>query len=106
MMIDDSRAGRIPLIGGALCLDFVNTVGNHAGDQPSEWLTTYAELLAWGRRAGALGDVEASVLRKEALRHPKRASRLLERAREIREALFRVLGAVVSSGAIPGGDLK
>jgi predicted RNA-binding Zn ribbon-like protein len=43
------------LVGGALCLDFVNTVDpRHAADR-REYLDSYLALAAWGRHAATVG---------------------------------------------------
>ena len=40
------------LVGGALCLDFVNTVDARHAPGRREYLNSYPALLAWSRRAG------------------------------------------------------
>src|SRR5437762_2931041 len=78
------------LIGGRLCLDFVNTVGGRrprSKDDRSavarEKLTGWPELVSWGVAAGAL---PASARR--AAREPAGA---LTRARALREAIHALL---------------
>lgn len=43
------------LIGGALCLDFVNTVDPRHSSDRREYLDSYPALAAWGRYAGTTG---------------------------------------------------
>jgi predicted RNA-binding Zn ribbon-like protein len=79
------------LLGGVLCLDFVNTV-SWRGDQhdPGERLTSYAELLHWAVHAGVLDERAASRLAKAALRRPDEARSVVGSAIELREALARL----------------
>jgi predicted RNA-binding Zn ribbon-like protein len=80
------------LLGGALCLDFVNTV-NWRGrpTAPEDRLTGYDELVFWAWRAGALGRREREALLREGRRRPEAAGRALARAVELREAGARLL---------------
>ena len=67
------------LSGGALCLDFANTIG----DRPSglnERLTSYSDLLSWGRQAGAIGTEEAEKLERRAGRHKGDAKQIIDDA--------------------------
>lgn len=65
----------LPIVGGALCLDFVNTTGARSSGAPRERLTRDADLRAWSRRLG-LGS-------------PGRTT--LARTLELRELLYAVL---------------
>jgi len=42
------------LIGGALCLDFVNTVDPRHASRRREYLDSYPALVAWGGHAGVI----------------------------------------------------
>mgnify|MGYP001148974625 CR=1 FL=1 len=48
------------LIGGVLCLDFVNTVDPRHEPGRREYLDDYAALVAWGVHAGAIETSRAS----------------------------------------------
>src|ERR671921_14713 len=50
------------LLGGALCLDFVNSIEDPAGDAPQDFLTSYPDLVRWGQHAGLITDATASRL--------------------------------------------
>jgi predicted RNA-binding Zn ribbon-like protein len=72
--------------GGDLALDFANTV---EGDPPEkDHLRSYADLVTWARRAGVL---PATV----------RPDGDLERARELRAALYAVFGAMAAGRRPP-----
>ena len=51
-----THAGNLTLTGGALCLDFTNTMDWRLRFQPQEWLTRYADLVAWSRHVQILTD--------------------------------------------------
>jgi predicted RNA-binding Zn ribbon-like protein len=42
-------------IGGAVCLDFVNTASRHPATERIDYLPTYADLVRWARQAGVVG---------------------------------------------------
>jgi predicted RNA-binding Zn ribbon-like protein len=93
------------LSGGALCLDFVNTVGGHRALRPREMLRGYGDLLAWARQAGVLTPAEATRLAARASREPRRAVAALGRARAARERLYRVFAARAAGAEPAAADL-
>ncbi len=84
---------RLDLIGGALCLDFVNTVDEDGGNRVHDYLTNYAELLIWARHSGALTPQVARQLIRAAGRRPLEARRVHQRALELRSVLHRTFVA-------------
>jgi predicted RNA-binding Zn ribbon-like protein len=86
----------IPLVGGSLCLDFVNTTGARASAAPRERLTCYDDLLTWSQRAGVLDAKTALRLRRAAITREKDAARALRRARSVREDLYDLLSAFIA----------
>ena len=78
------------LSGGHLALDFVNTMGGMRGVRPKEHLHTYADLAAFGRKAGALPDSVTSRVVAAAKRRPEEAAAALAAAVALREALYRI----------------
>lgn len=105
-MVDDERhAGNIKLIGGYLCLDFVNTVDWRAQEHPHEWLTSYADLVTWSQHVGIMTEFTAHHLRQRAARHPAIASATLERAITLRETIFRIFSAVADGHSPEATDV-
>jgi len=99
-------AATVPLRGGRLCLDFANTVDWHAGAQyGQEYLTTYAELIAWGHHAGILAEDEAHALLEAAASQPERAQAALDQAIALREVIYRVFSARAHGRPTDAGDL-
>src|SRR5512137_660478 len=97
-----SPAGTMKLVGGELCLDFVNTVGGRVPERPgspassvvSDKLAAYADLVAWSRHARSVSEADARRLLRIAGGHPREAADVLGRARLFREALHRTLRSV------------
>ncbi len=83
------------LTGGLLCLDFANTVEDRPDVHPRDLLSSYNDLVSWGKQAHVLTEQEAQQLLEEARRRPVEASGVLQRAVAIREAIFRILKSVV-----------
>lgn len=94
------------LLGGDLCLDFVNTVDWRLSMHPVELLGTYVDLVVWGVQTGIIDEQQAGGFVAEAERDPKAADRVLARAVAVREAIFRVLAALIAKQAIEPGDLQ
>jgi predicted RNA-binding Zn ribbon-like protein len=76
-------------IGGALCLDFTNTVSNHRGRAPSEKLKRFEDLVYWCHRARVLNDGESDEMLRQGNMVPAQGERLLHLAVDFREALYR-----------------
>ena len=84
------------LIGGALCLDFVNTVDpRHAPDR-REYLDSYPALVEWVRYAGDIDGAAGESLLKAAARDPGQAQRVLQRAIALREALYPIFARAIN----------
>lgn len=99
MTTSDSLAGTMKLVGGDLCLDFVNTVGGRVpegGGSPgsrvlADKLAAYADLVAWSRHTGSMGEADARRLLRLADSRRREAEDVLGRALRFREALHRTL---------------
>jgi predicted RNA-binding Zn ribbon-like protein len=91
------------LVGGALCLDFTNTVGGKRGGIARERLQSYDHLLSWSDQAGLLSKTQLETFREEASRKPEEAKAVYKRAVELREAIFRIFLAH-SEGENPATD--
>lgn len=80
------------LLGGALCLDYVNTVEWRGdADDPQDRLTSYAELPRWAAAVGSITAAEARRVEREASNRPGAAAAVLRDAVALREALARLL---------------
>jgi predicted RNA-binding Zn ribbon-like protein len=95
----------IKLVGGQLSLDFINTVSWRGRETPEEHLNTYQDLLNWSILAGILDEDKVRNLSREGSIQPEAAKRVLERAIEIREAIYRIFSAKISIGLASDADL-
>jgi predicted RNA-binding Zn ribbon-like protein len=93
------------LTGGRLCLDFANTRSWRPSPQPTERLRRFADVVRWGRLAGALAPAQATRLERVARARPAAASAALRRAVAVREAIYRVFSAVADGATPPAADL-
>ncbi|HYY44923.1 MAG TPA: ABATE domain-containing protein [Actinomycetota bacterium] len=82
------------LLAGHVALDFVNTAYGEGGAEPFECLTSFEDLVAWGRRAGIVTDDEAGRLLAVARRRPSAARRALRRALTVRSILDDVFRSI------------
>src|SRR5262245_12871027 len=82
------------LVGGALCLDFVNTEEWRGAPERAERLTDYCELLAWAEAAGAIGRRARAHVAALAAARPAEAETALAEARLLRATL----GALFAAG--------
>ena len=94
------------LEAGELSLDFANTLDWHASDQPQENLNSYEDLINWGRAAGILQEEQAKQLAQVAVAHPSQAGATLERARELREAIYRIFVNYIEAAGPSQNDLE
>ena len=98
---------RLPLRGGALCLNFANTSGWRPNPGEEEYLRDYEDLIAWAEHAGAVDPDEARKLLHAARTNPERARSAHRRAIALREAIYRIFSAVAGGAAVnpPDTDL-
>jgi predicted RNA-binding Zn ribbon-like protein len=95
------------LVGGRLCLDFVNTIGSRlrAEPPPNEHLVDYPSLAAWAVHAGAIEEAQARRLVRKAATQPREAAAVVEEARALREALYRISVAASEDRAPAAADV-
>lgn len=97
------------LVGGALCLDFVNTVRGRVdggeGRVLGERLGSYDALLRWGELAGALTARQKRAVTRQAARRRPEAAAVLARGIALREALYRLFRSVIAHRAPRREDL-
>jgi predicted RNA-binding Zn ribbon-like protein len=102
-----SSAAEMRLIGGRLCLDFVNTVDGRKHDSVlGDKLEDYSDLVAWSQHSGIVTAAEVARLIRESKQKPAAANTVFHRAIALREALHRILKAAVMETAPPSIDLE
>src|SRR5688572_11155489 len=95
----------VDMVGGALCLDFANTGSGRRHGPFRERLQDYEDLVVWSLRAGQIDSAGAAALQEDATRRPAAAAAVLERARALREAIYRVFAALALGSAPPAADV-
>jgi predicted RNA-binding Zn ribbon-like protein len=98
------------LIGGALCLDFVNTLNGHPdgplGAPRHEYLLDYRDLVLWSLHAGILTQDQAGLLLAQSAQRPGEAKLVLERTLSLRETLYRIFKSIAGDLRPDQADLK
>jgi predicted RNA-binding Zn ribbon-like protein len=85
----------LPLVGGHLALDLVNTVEPRIPDtEGREHLTSPAALLTWARRTALLDEAEADQVAVAWQQNPDAGRKDLRAAIELRESLYAALTAL------------
>ncbi|GAB4042692.1 CGNR zinc finger domain-containing protein [Spirosoma jeollabukense] len=87
-----STIAEMDLIGGAACLDFVNTALND--ELPVERLHRYTDLLTLIHRLSLLDTRTLAALKELVEQNPQQAERVLQKAREIRQVMLTVFAAL------------
>jgi predicted RNA-binding Zn ribbon-like protein len=93
------------LVGGRLCLDFVNTVHNYGSGTLRDDISSYSDLVAWSRRADLLDEAEGRLVGREALQRPAEARAAITRMKEFREGLYSLFVAIVEDRPPSRNDL-
>jgi len=104
-MIETKPAKRRPpkfeLIGGNVCLDFINTLDDRPSAQPQELLKNYYELARFGEDTGILTPAQLDFFFDNAHLMPDEAGDALRRAIHLREAMYSVFSALMKKQTVP-----
>src|SRR5712691_10462678 len=95
----------IELAGGALALDFANTVGGTDVRTTHDHLREYGDILRFAQMADGLNAPAAKRLSQRAAREPKRAAAVYELGIGLRESIWSVFSALASGEAPRDADL-
>lgn len=100
-----SEANKHRLIGGALCLNFANTLNGHRRLSGHEYLKEYCDLVVWCWKAGILTKPEVEPLIHKAIQRSGEAVEAYQQAIALREAIFRIFAAIAGGASIEAADL-
>src|SRR5687768_8197616 len=103
---DHAANGAFDSVGGAVCLDFVNTGSARREGPFKERLTSYDDLVAWAAFAGQVTANERHELMRVAKKNGAEASHVLERGRALREAVYRVFSGLSEGEQPDAADLE
>src|SRR5258705_3867339 len=93
--------GDMPLVGGELCLDFVNATGARNDQEPRERLCSIRDVRVWARRVGISGGQRRGGGAREEL-----SQQVLARMHTIRETLYRIFQALIEGRRPRRDDLR
>jgi predicted RNA-binding Zn ribbon-like protein len=112
-----ASAAEMKLVGGRLCLDFINTVDGRKSDSPrresgsgyrvlGDKLAEYSDLVEWSRHSGIVTAREAGRLIQAGKRNAGEAREVFDRAIALREALYRICKALMTNRRPQTVDLE
>ncbi|HEY3476908.1 MAG TPA: ABATE domain-containing protein [Anaerolineales bacterium] len=83
----------LELVGGALCLDFINTINSRRSPE-HDYLVEYSDVVKWANKAGVLSPAQSNRLRKRAYRNAQGTESALLAALTLRDLLYRLFSRV------------
>ncbi len=95
----------VELSGGALALDFANTVGGTHVRPTHDHLRSYGDIASFAVLAGGLPPGVAKRLAERAERDPRRAAAVYELGIALRESIWAVFSALASGDSPRDADL-
>jgi predicted RNA-binding Zn ribbon-like protein len=102
----NNRLENLELLGGHVCLDFINTVDWRGSENPQELLQSFQDLILWGRHASLFPDRDAQKLLHKAVELPIEAEKIFKHAIALRETLYRIFAAVIQGTDPQEKDLR
>ena len=103
-MVRQESAYQFDFSGGALCLDFVNTIGDRAHGR-QEHFVDWTSVVSWGEQAGLLSKRDAAALRRTGEARAPLVNQAFARAAALRECLYRLFAATGAGHAPASADL-
>jgi predicted RNA-binding Zn ribbon-like protein len=97
---------RFEFIGGAVCLDFANTIHNARAKDREEELHAIADLLQWAKEAGLLSPVDHDCLTLHYSRNSREATAALTKAITIRDLLLSIFICIANGRSLPSQRLS
>jgi predicted RNA-binding Zn ribbon-like protein len=91
--------------GGALCLDFTNTIHDRSVENPRDYVKNFDDLVSWLVYAKGISEADAQLLLARSLQHPIKAKDVFKRAIAFRELLFRVFSGLGGDRTVDPDDL-
>ena len=73
---------QLPLDGGVLCLDFINTVHSRTDKEIYEYLSDYSNFISWCRKVNILNREQAETLEQFNASHPHKSLATLKEVKE------------------------
>jgi predicted RNA-binding Zn ribbon-like protein len=99
-----SRAASLPLIGSDLAFDFTNTASGRGTPARQEHLRAPEHVVAWSRHAKLLTPEDGDTARALIAARPELGRKLLTRALELRETIYRIGSAIAHDDTPAAAD--
>lgn len=99
------RAPRFELTGGAVCLDFINTLDDRYSNEPKELLKSYTDLARFAEDSGILSERQVDRLSEKSMQSRESAEEALTAAIRLREAMHEVFWALIWKKPVAAGAL-
>ena len=90
----------LELVGGSLCLDFVNTINSRHSPE-HDYMMQYSDVVDWATKLGILSLAQNHQLQKRARQNIHEAENALIAARTLRDLLYRLFSST-AKGSEPG----
>ena len=94
MTVVNRTLDSLEIVGGALCLNFANTLNSRLTPE-HDYLITFSDLAAWANKVGVLSGEQMTSLQQQAKKAPENANRALQDARHLREFLYALFSGFV-----------
>ncbi|HJQ14657.1 MAG TPA: ABATE domain-containing protein [Anaerolineales bacterium] len=95
----------LELVGGALCLDFANTINSRVKTE-HDYLISYSDLVDWANKVGLLSPTQTNQFHKRAKQNMAEAGETLEKARTLRELLYRLFSSAANDSEPNKKDME
>src|SRR5688500_8123941 len=89
----------LEIVGGALCLDFVNTINSRQNPE-HDYLMQYADVVEWATKLGIISLTQNNQLRRRSRQNMHEAENALLATRTLRDLLYRLF-ARAAKGSEP-----
>lgn len=93
-MVKNEKIDNITICGGALSIDFINTVKDRITIPLPDYLDNFPDLLYWALRLEIIDTELFKKIEVNAARHPKKAIAFLNKAISTRELLYQVFHSI------------
>ena len=92
-------------IGNDLSLDFVNTVGYIASENPIEKLNSFSDLIEWSKQGNLISDSEAMTMLREYENSSAESKKVFQRVLKLRKSVYDIFRSIINREEISGKDL-
>lgn len=87
----------LPLDGGWLCLDFINTVNDYTKEESFDFLTNYYDVLNWSEKVSLLPSLKRKELKSQVHKNPEQAKNAFKYLIEGRNTLYELFSSIAQN---------